>query len=133
MAVYDQTLTVHSQPISCKLRKVCHVGDASHRSRLIETVIEKDSKLDILVSNAAVNPYFGSMLDTPEASWDKIFEINVKNAFQLIQESVPHLEKQVCSYKSLRPGSRNIISGAQLNRLCLLNCRAPTNANVGCL
>jgi len=58
-------------------------------------VIEKDSKLDILVSNAAVNPYFGSMLDTPEASWDKIFEINVKNAFQLIQESVPHLEKQV--------------------------------------
>jgi len=73
---------------------VCHIGDASHRSRLIETVIEKDSKLDILVSNAAVNPYFGSMLNTPEASWDKIFEINVKNAFQLIQESVPHLEKQ---------------------------------------
>ena len=35
------------------------------------------------------------MLDTPEASWDKIFEINVKNAFQLIRESVPHLEKQV--------------------------------------
>ena len=80
-----------------KLCKVCHIGDASHRSRLIETVIEKDSKLDILVSNAAVNPYFGSMLDTPEASWDKIFEINVKNAFQLIQESVPHLEKQVIS------------------------------------
>ena len=34
------------------------------------------------------------MLSTPEASWDKIFEINVKNAFQLIQESVPHLEQQ---------------------------------------
>ena len=82
-----------------KLLKVCHIGDASHRSRLIETVIEKDSKLDILVSNAAVNPYFGSMLDTPEASWDKIFEINVKNAFQLIQESVPHLEKQVITNK----------------------------------
>ena len=57
--------------------------------------MESDGKIDMLVSNAAVNPYFGSMLDTPEASWDKIFEINVKNTFQLIQESVPHMEKCV--------------------------------------
>ena len=34
------------------------------------------------------------MLDTPESSWDKIFEINVKNAFQLIRECVPHLREQ---------------------------------------
>ena len=61
---------------------------------MIETCIETDGKLDILVSNAAVNPYFGAMLDTPESSWDKIFEINVKNAFQLIQECVPHLREQ---------------------------------------
>ena len=70
------------------------MGNADHRSTLIETCIEQDGKLDILVSNAAVNPYFGPMLTTPEESWDKIFEINVKNCFQLIQESVPHLEQQ---------------------------------------
>ena len=70
------------------------MGNAEHRSTLIETCIEQDGKLDILVSNAAVNPYFGPMLTTPEESWDKIFEINVKNCFQLIQESVPHLEQQ---------------------------------------
>ena len=60
----------------------------------MNSVIEKDGKLDILVSNAAVNPFFGPILDTPEGSWDKIFEINVKNTLQIIQECAPHLEKQ---------------------------------------
>ena len=41
---------------------VCHVGKAEHRQTLIDAVIEKDKKLDILVSNAAVNPTFGPML-----------------------------------------------------------------------
>ena len=53
----------------------------------------QDKKLDILVSNAAVNPAFGPMLDTPDWAWDKIFEVNVKNAFQLIQETAPYLEE----------------------------------------
>ena len=79
------------------LISVCHVGNRDHRHELIETVMEKDKSLNILVSNAAVNPFFGSILDTPEASWDKIFEINVKNAFQLIQECVPHLAQNEMS------------------------------------
>lgn len=33
------------------------------------------------------------MLDTAEWAWDKIFEVNVKNAFQLIQETTPYLEE----------------------------------------
>ena len=91
---------------------VCHVGKAEHRQTLIDAVIEQDKKLDILgkvqsdvnftadsffliltVSNAAVNPTFGPMLDTEEWAWDKIFEVNVKNAFQLIQETTPYLEE----------------------------------------
>jgi dehydrogenase/reductase SDR family protein 4 len=37
------------------------------------------------VSNAAVNPFFGPILHCPEATWDKIFEINVKTAFLLFK------------------------------------------------
>ena len=33
------------------------------------------------------------MLDTPDWAWDKIFDVNVKNAFQLIQETTPYLEE----------------------------------------
>merc|ERR1711970_528617 len=72
---------------------VCHVSKQKDREILFNSVIEEDEKLDILISNAAVNPTFGPMLDTPEWAWDKIFEVNVKNTFQLIQEAVPYLEE----------------------------------------
>jgi len=72
---------------------VCHVGDAKDRQALISAVMDTDKRMDILVSNAAANPYFGPILLTPEKAWDKIFDVNVKNTFQLIQECVPHLEE----------------------------------------
>jgi len=72
---------------------VCHVGREADRQSLIGYVKEKYGKLDILVSNAAVNPVLGPLLTTPESAWDKIFEVNVKAAFLLTKEAVPLLEK----------------------------------------
>eukprot|EP00045_Choanoeca_perplexa_P011629 m.124243 g.124243 ORF g.124243 m.124243 type:complete len:277 (-) comp15699_c0_seq1:1040-1870(-) len=72
---------------------VCHVGNADHRTALIQSAIDAHGQLDVLVSNAAVNPVYGPCLDTPEAAWDKIFEINVKAPFLLTQEAMPHLLK----------------------------------------
>ncbi|XP_003743672.1 dehydrogenase/reductase SDR family member 4 [Galendromus occidentalis] len=72
----------------------CHVGDADQRKNLLKTAVDKFGGLDILVSNAAVNPSATQVLDTPEKAWDKIFEINVKSAFMLTQEAVPLLEKR---------------------------------------
>lgn len=74
--------------------QVCHVGKADDRERLISETVSRHGGLDILVSNAAVNPTFGPILDTTEQQWDKIFEINVKAAFLLTKECVPHLEKR---------------------------------------
>lgn len=42
---------------------VCHVSKADDRQRLFQETIDKYGKLDILVSNAAVNPTFGDILD----------------------------------------------------------------------
>ncbi|KAI8519737.1 Dehydrogenase/reductase SDR member 2, mitochondrial [Branchiostoma belcheri] len=56
--------------------------------------VDKYGGLDILVSNAAANPAFGPMLDTTETAWDKIFDTNVKAAFFLAKEAVPHMEKR---------------------------------------
>eukprot|EP00049_Salpingoeca_infusionum_P026208 m.24476 g.24476 ORF g.24476 m.24476 type:complete len:70 (-) comp8594_c0_seq4:862-1071(-) len=47
--------------------------------------------VDVLVSNAAVNPTFGPTLETTEEAWDKVFEINVKSSFLLAKEFVPTL------------------------------------------
>lgn len=48
--------------------------------------------LDILISNAAVNPVAGPVLDGTEEIWDKIFDINVKSTFLLMKESLPFLK-----------------------------------------
>jgi len=72
----------------------CHVGNADQRAALLKTAEEKFGGLDILVSNAAVNPAATLVLDTPESAWDKIFEINVKCAFLLSKEAMPMIEKR---------------------------------------
>ena len=40
---------------------VCHVGKKEDRDNLIQETVTKYGGLDILVSNAAVNPYFGKI------------------------------------------------------------------------
>ncbi|ELU01922.1 hypothetical protein CAPTEDRAFT_112072 [Capitella teleta] len=73
---------------------VCHVGKADDRSKLISETAEKYGGIDIIVSNAAANPHLGQILDINEAQWDKIFDINVKSAFFLVKEAIPHMEKR---------------------------------------
>jgi len=72
----------------------CHVGSKDDRKKLFDLVSEKFGGLDILVSNAAVNPQYGPILQTSEDAWDKIFDINVKSAFFLCKEAVPLMEKK---------------------------------------
>lgn len=46
------------------------------------------------VSNAAVNPEVGQVLDASEQAWDKIFDINVKSSFMLAKEAKPLIVKR---------------------------------------
>ncbi|KAG0714009.1 Dehydrogenase/reductase SDR family member 4 [Chionoecetes opilio] len=83
------------QGLGCSVLGVpCHVSKTEDRQTLIDKTVEKFGGLDILVSNAAVNPTVGGVLSCSEAAWDKIFEVNVKNALQLTQLAVPHLQQR---------------------------------------
>lgn len=73
---------------------VCHVANASHRKQLFEETIKKFGGVDILVSNAAVNPAKSALFKTSEEVWDKIFEVNVKAAFLLAKEAKPFMVKR---------------------------------------
>ena len=42
---------------------VCHVGKKADRDNLIQETVARYGGLDILVSNAAVNPYFGKIVN----------------------------------------------------------------------
>ncbi|XP_070574115.1 dehydrogenase/reductase SDR family member 4-like [Ptychodera flava] len=73
---------------------VCHVGKAEDRTKLFRTTAEHYGGIDMLVSNAAVNPQYGSIFETTEPVWDKLFDINVKCGFFLAKEAVSYMEKR---------------------------------------
>ena len=71
-----EKINVHGMP--------CHVGkDADRKALVQETMAKFGGRIDAFVSNAAVNPAYGPILDTTEDQWDKLFDINVKAAFLL--------------------------------------------------
>jgi len=54
----------------------CHVADKAQVARLVQFTIDTLGRLDILVSNAAVNPATGPILELEDAAIDKILDIN---------------------------------------------------------
>ncbi|KAK5599058.1 Dehydrogenase reductase SDR member 4 [Crenichthys baileyi] len=72
----------------------CNVGKGEDREKLVQLTVDQCGGIDILVSNAAVNPFFGNILDSTEDVWDKILSVNVKSAFLLTKLVVPHMEKR---------------------------------------
>jgi NAD(P)-dependent dehydrogenase (short-subunit alcohol dehydrogenase family) len=61
----------------------CHTGDLPAIAGLFERIDAEVGALDVLVANAATNPYFGPMIDVPTGAWDKTFDVNVKGSFEL--------------------------------------------------
>jgi NAD(P)-dependent dehydrogenase (short-subunit alcohol dehydrogenase family) len=68
---------------------VCHVGRADQVRQLVETAQREFGKIDILVNNAATNIAQEPVLQTDEAKFDKMIEVNLKSAFRLIQAIAP--------------------------------------------
>lgn len=56
--------------------KAAHVGDAEQAQACVGETIERFGRLDILVNNAATNPYFGPMIDIDVPRAQKTFEVN---------------------------------------------------------
>jgi len=65
----------------------CHVGDIKQIEGLMARIRERFGRLDILINNAATNPYFGDMIGADEAIWNKTFDVNLKGPFFLIKHA----------------------------------------------
>jgi NAD(P)-dependent dehydrogenase (short-subunit alcohol dehydrogenase family) len=59
----------------------CHMGRPEEIEKLFEWATERFGVPNVLVNNAATNPYFGPLLECTEAAWDKTFEVNLKGYF----------------------------------------------------
>ncbi len=58
-----------------------HIGQTEALRAAIASIPEQHGRLDILVNNAAANPYFGPIVDTPDWAFDKTIEVNIKGYF----------------------------------------------------
>ena len=59
----------------------CNTGDVDSIQDVVNQTVDKFGTVDILVNNAAANPYYGPILKAEDSHWDKIFQINVKGYF----------------------------------------------------
>ena len=90
----------------------CHTGHPEQVEHLLEATVEHFGQVDILVNNAATNPYFGPLLEVQWAAWDKTFDVNVRGYFaaakgvakHLIDRAAPGSIVNVSSILGLRAG-----------------------------
>lgn len=71
----------------------CHVGDSAQLDNLVEQTIAMYGRVDILVNNAATNPYFGPIEGSDEEAFAKIMNINVQAPLELAKRCLPHFKK----------------------------------------
>lgn len=71
--------------------QACHTGKPDEIKALVAATVERFGRVDVLVNNAATNPYFGLFVDIPDSMFDKTFEVNVKGYFTAAREFIRHV------------------------------------------
>lgn len=69
----------------------CHMGQAEAIEAMVSETVNRHGKVDVLVNNAATNPYYGPLTDIEWPAWDKTFEVNVKGYFAASRAVIRHL------------------------------------------
>ena len=68
-----------------------NIGKKEELETLVEGTRARWGKIDILVCNAAVNPYYGPSKDIPDSAFDKIMGSNVKSNHWLAHLVLPEM------------------------------------------
>jgi hypothetical protein len=72
----------------------CNISHKEELQRLVDETRAKWGSPDILVSNAAVNPYFGPSAKMSDEQFDKILTCNVKASHWLSHMVLPDMQKK---------------------------------------
>jgi NAD(P)-dependent dehydrogenase (short-subunit alcohol dehydrogenase family) len=65
----------------------CHVGETDSIDAAFALIAQEHGRLDILVNNAATNPHFGHITETPVSMIEKTVEVNVRGFFVMSQKA----------------------------------------------
>ncbi|MEE2703984.1 MAG: SDR family oxidoreductase [Myxococcota bacterium] len=68
-----------------------HIGKKEALQKLVDLTRATWGRIDIVVCNAAVNPYYGPSKDIPDSAFDKILSSNVKSNHWLCHMVLPEM------------------------------------------
>src|SRR5258705_7840996 len=69
----------------------CNISRKEEMQGLIKGTLDKWGRIDTLVCNAAVNPYFGPLAGISDDAFDKIMSSNIKSNLWLCNFTLPHM------------------------------------------
>ena len=84
----------------------CHIGEMEQIEKVFADITAKHGRLDILINNAAANPYFGSIQDTDLAAFNKTVDVNIRGYFFMSSYAVKLMAKN---------GGGSIVNVASVN------------------
>ena len=76
------------------LAVTCDVSRRADIDALVARTVERFGGLDVVVNNAGWTHRNGPLLDVDEATFDKVYAINVKSIFFMVHAVVPRLRAQ---------------------------------------
>src|ERR1700727_1006484 len=72
----------------------CNISRREEVEALVKGTVSHYGKIDILVCNAAVNPYYGPLLDIKDEAFDKIMNSNVTSNIWICQLAIPPMAER---------------------------------------
>jgi NAD(P)-dependent dehydrogenase (short-subunit alcohol dehydrogenase family) len=84
------------------LAQPCNVSRKDDLQALVDATTRKWGGVDVVVANAASNPYYGPLTGIPDDAFDKIIANNVKSVLWLAAMTLPRM----------KPGSSFIVVGS---------------------
>ena len=119
-----------------------NTGDLEQGQACVEATIERFGKIDILVNNAATNPYYGDTLGVDSSRFDKTFQVNLKGplfwsqaAWNASMKNNPGVILNIASVGGLRAeqglGVYNLTKAAIIHLTSQLACELGPTRVVG--
>ena len=72
----------------------CNINEKDQLKNLVKKTNEAFGGIDILICNAALNPFFGSSMDIPDDAFDKILSANIKSNHWLCNLVLPQMKER---------------------------------------
>jgi NAD(P)-dependent dehydrogenase (short-subunit alcohol dehydrogenase family) len=72
----------------------CNISRRDEVEGLVDATLKQWGRLDTLVCNAAVNPYFGPLAGIPDEAFDKIMNSNIKSNLWLCNRAIPAMAEK---------------------------------------